>query len=147
MPLISVTRLKLRSARFLPGFFWKSHCASRQIVKAGGFLSGKLLADASRTFWTITAWKDRTSMRAFRNSGDHGRAMPKLAHWCSEATSVNWEQQGEELPDWATAHQRMQTDGRFIPVNHASEDHAQRRIRAPRIPARIERHLTRISHQ
>jgi hypothetical protein len=131
MPLISVTRLRLRSIWYLPQFLWINSLVNRQVVRTSGFLRGKLLADKRLTFWTTTAWTDVASMRAYRDSGPHKRAMPKLADWCSEATSVHWEQDSDQLPEWKQAHERLIRDGRVTYVKTPSADQKDRRFAEP----------------
>ena len=41
--LASVTRLRVRSAHFLPAFVWKTFTSRRQVERAPGFLGGRLL--------------------------------------------------------------------------------------------------------
>lgn len=132
MVFISVTRLQLRSFRFLPVFLWTNSSIVRSVPKTPGFLGGKLLVDAKNAFWTMTTWKDQASMRAFRGSGAHGRSMARLANWCSETAVVHWESENDQLPDWITARQRLINDGRFSPVTYPSEDHIAHRVREPR---------------
>ena len=64
MPLISVTRLRLRSARFLPGFAWHALRSGAQARRAPGFLGMRLLPERPLVFWTVTAWDDLSSMTA-----------------------------------------------------------------------------------
>ncbi len=51
---LSVTRLRIRSLRFLLPFLWRNQGTVRQIQITPGFIEGKLLPDAKRTFWTVT---------------------------------------------------------------------------------------------
>src|SRR5947209_18432915 len=78
MPLVSITRLRVRSWRYLPGFLLQSVRASRQAKAATGNLSVSLLRDADFAFWTRTVWSDETAMRGFMLSGRHRRVMPRL---------------------------------------------------------------------
>ena len=66
MVLISVTRLWVRSFRYLPGFILYALLSVRQAKRAPGNLGVGLLRDADRTFWTCTAWRDEAAMHALR---------------------------------------------------------------------------------
>jgi hypothetical protein len=138
MPFISITRLRVRSAGYLVPFIWRTWQSTRQTVRAEGFLGGKVLPDARNAFWTVTAWKDAEAMNAFRTSGAHQAAMPKLLEWCDEASVAHWSQESLELPTWIEAHRRMVSDGRISKVNHPSADQLAKRIAEPQ-PSRIER--------
>ena len=103
MPFVSVTRLRIRSVRFLPFFFLSAVRSQHQVKASPGFVGGAFLADQSRTFWTMTGWNDEASMRRFMTSGAHKAAMPRLMRWCDEASVVHWEQTADELPTWGEA--------------------------------------------
>src|SRR5947208_3087596 len=64
----SVTRLRVRSPKFLPLFLWRTFSIQRQVMRAGGFLGGRLLVDVRLTFWTLTVWESEQAMKAFRGS-------------------------------------------------------------------------------
>jgi hypothetical protein len=132
MTFISATRLRVRSIRFLPGFLYYALISTRQARRAAGNLETISRNDANRTFWTATAWKDESSMRAFMMAAPHRKAMPKLVHWCCEASVVHWMQESPTLPDWQEAHRRMVAEGRPSKVNHPSPDHLAFRIPSPR---------------
>jgi hypothetical protein len=133
MPLVAITRLRVRSWRYLPGFLWRTLLSARQARAAPGNLDVALLRDANRTFWTRTVWTDQPAMRAFMVAGAHRTTMPRLLEWCDEASLVDWQQESAEPPSWPEAHRRLLQDGRRSRVNHPSE--AQRRydIPAPRV--------------
>lgn len=76
--VVSVTRLRVRSWRHVPAFLWYTFASQRQVVRAAGFSGGRLLIDARRTFWTLTAWEDERAMKAFRGTG----ASPGLCRDC-----------------------------------------------------------------
>ncbi len=67
-------------------------------------------------------------MRRYRSTDAHVRAMPKLLHWCDEASTVHWTQDGPELPDAATALGRMVAEGHLSKVRHPSPEHAAQQI-------------------
>lgn len=139
MALISITRLRLRSPWHLPHFLWLNERSARQLRTAPGFIGGKLLVDARRTFWTVTAWSDEPAMRAYRDRDAHRAAMAKLVEWCDEASVAHWSQNDTELPDWGTAHRRLIEDGRASKVRHPAPTHAMRQFPPPRVPTRLER--------
>lgn len=133
MPLIAVTRLRVRSARYFPGFLYHVLRSARQVKRAAGNLGMRLLRDSDRTFWTCSAWQDENAMRAFMKEAPHRHAMGKLAQWCNEASVVHWDVVDAELPDWHEAHRRMVTEGRRSRVNDPSPEHEAYEIRAPRV--------------
>lgn len=132
MPHISLTRLRLRSIRFLPRFAIHAFRSNRQVARAPGFLTGSILPDRSLTFWTMTAWDSPESMRAYMISGAHKSAMPHLLHWCDEASVAHWSQPDATLPSWTEADHRMRTTGRPSKVLHPSPAHATLAYRTPR---------------
>jgi hypothetical protein len=136
MALISVTRLRVRSARYLPGFLFFIIFSALLAERAPGNLSIGTLRDANNAFWTRTAWRDEASRRAFMMAPPHRRAMAKLLEWCDEASLVHWTQESSALPDWREAHRRMVAEGRRSKVNHPSPAHEAYRIPPPQVPAR-----------
>jgi hypothetical protein len=140
MPLISVTRLRVRSFLYLPGFLWDTFHSVRQVQRSPGFLGGRLLVNAGYVFWTMTAWQNEAAMNGYRISGAHSKAMPKLLHWCNEAAVVHWTHESREIPEWQQAQQHMVEKGRLSKVNHPSAGQAARQIPAPQ-PSRIAQTL------
>ncbi len=131
MPFVSVTRLRLRSVRFVPAFFVHTMRTQRQLRDAAGFRAGALLPDARWTFWTLTLWDSAEAMRAYMTAGAHRKAMPKLAGWCDEASVVHWDQPDLALPDWPEAERRMRSEGRPSKLRHPSVAHASLAFAAP----------------
>ena len=133
MALVSVTRLRVHSAWYLAPFLWRAMKIMRQARRSSGFLGGKLLVDAKKTFWTLTAWEDGAAMNVFRTQGAHGGVMPKLLDWCDEASVVHWSQMTDALPSWQEAHYRMVKEGRPSKVRHPSPAQVAYEIPAPRV--------------
>lgn len=129
--LISITRLRVRSWRFLPAFFVKAMRSAFQARRDPGSLRVALLREANNTFWTATAWRDEEAMRSFMLAGAHRGAMKRLLDWCDEASVVHWLQASPELPPWEEAHRRMQQEGRPSKVRFPTEAQRQHRIAPP----------------
>jgi hypothetical protein len=138
--LISVTRLRVRLARFLPSFLLGNERSVRQLRRAAGFRGGKQLIDRRLVFWTATCWDDSFTMRAFTMAGAHGEVMPRLPEWCDEAAVVHWEQDTDVLPSWKLAHAKLVSEGRASRVRYPSPDHPRRGFPLPRTLA-LERDL------
>jgi hypothetical protein len=142
-PVVSLTRLRLRSARFLPSFALATSRSSRQARRAPGFLGGAVLADRRLTFWTLTAWASEEAMRAYLRGGAHGAVMPRLLHWCDEASVARWP--GAALPAWPEAAERMRALGRPSRVRHPSPAHAALAFPDPRPTVAAPLHATRVA--
>jgi hypothetical protein len=123
MAFVSVTRLRPRSLRFLPGVALHTWRSRRQLRRAPGFLGGYLASGPHLTLWTVTVWQDEAAMRAYRNAAPHLKAMPKLIGWCDEAAVVHWTADDSAIPSPAEAAERMK-GGRLSKVRHPSPGHA-----------------------
>ena len=75
----------------------------------------------------------RESMKAFMHAAPHGPAMRRLLEWCDEASLVHWPQDDPELPDWAEAHRRLESEGRPSKVHHPSAAHTAHRFPLPAV--------------
>ena len=133
MAFVSVTRLRLRSLRFLPGFAVHAIASLRQCRRADGFIAGSLLPDRRSTFWTMTVWHDQAAMRAYMTDGSHRAAMPRLMRWCDEASIVHWTCDDAVPPDWVEADRRMRAEGRPSKVRRPSVAHESLAFAAPRL--------------
>ncbi|MGE5735499.1 MAG: DUF3291 domain-containing protein [Acidobacteriota bacterium] len=134
MALVSITRLRVRSWRYLLPFMIFAIRSSRQARRAEGNRGVSLLRDAHLAFWTRTVWKTEESMKAFMLSGPHRQVMPRLLDWCDEAAVVHWLQAEDKEPDWDEAHRRIQQEGRRSKVRHPSPAHEKYEIPKPVVP-------------
>lgn len=132
MAFVSVTRLRIRRYRFMPGFAVHTLRSLHQVRRAEGLLGGSLLTDARLAFWTMTVWRDQAAMRRYMTNGAHLKAMPHLLHWCDEASIVHWTSDAPDVPSWPEAERRMRSEGRPSKVRHPSVDHHALRFAPPR---------------
>ena len=133
MPVIAITRLRVRSWRYLPIFFLQAQRSARQAARAEGNLAIRLLRDRRNTFWTATVWTSEAAMKGFMLSGVHRRVMGKLPDWCDEAAVVHWLQDSSEPPTWAEAYSRLQRGGRRSKVKNPSPAHTAHELPEPRV--------------
>jgi hypothetical protein len=131
MPLIVVTRLRLKDPGFLDEFFTAAVACLEQAKGSDGNLGSDVLAEADNTWWTLTAWQERRLMQAFVGSEPHRSTMPRLNDWCDEATFVDWEQASADLPDWQTSYRRLVADGEAASLTHPSDAHQTRAFPPP----------------
>jgi hypothetical protein len=121
MAIVSVTRLRLRSLRFLPGFIWYTRLSIRQARRTPGNLGVRVKKTKGLAFWTLAIWRDNQAIRAFVPASPHREAMLKLPRWCDEAAFADWEQDTADWPPWETASEKLTATGRLVSVLHPSE--------------------------
>src|SRR4051812_45541168 len=100
MPIVSITRLRVRSWRYFPAFFIQAMRSSLQAARSDGSLAVRVLRDRNYTFWTSTSWASDAAMKAFMHAAPHGPTMRRLLNWCDEAALVHWTQPDAALPAW-----------------------------------------------
>ncbi|HMI52852.1 MAG TPA: antibiotic biosynthesis monooxygenase [Candidatus Saccharimonadales bacterium] len=133
MPFVSITRLRVRSWQFLPGFFYQTLRSALQVRSAEGQLHFGLLRDAHNTYWTRTVWTSEQAMKAFMTSGAHRHAMPRLLKWCDEAAIAHWNQDSPDPPGWNEAHRQLLAIGRPSKVLYPTEAHRRHDLPLPRL--------------
>jgi quinol monooxygenase YgiN len=131
MPIIVVTRLRLRDPSLLDEFFTHAAAVLEQAMKSEGNIGADALAEAHDAWWSVTAWDDRAHMEAYVNTDPHLSTEALLDHLCDEATFVDWEQDTAELPDWQTSWRRLVVDGRSAPLTNPSDANDTRAFPAP----------------
>jgi hypothetical protein len=125
MTFVSVTRLRVRSAWFLPAFIFYAVRSLRQARKSVGCLAADVRREKALVFWTRTWWADLPAMRSFIGSGPHRTVMPKLQEWCNEASVVHFENTSSALPDWDVATLKIRLEGRVSRVRRPSAAQAR----------------------
>lgn len=135
MPIVVVTRLRLRDPAFFDEFFTNAVAATEQAQNSEGNLGADVLAEASNTYWTRTVWQERLFMNAFVGSEPHLTTMGHIGEWCDEATFVDWEQADGALPDWQDGYQRIVESGQSASLTNPSDAHHTRDFPAPIVPS------------
>jgi Domain of unknown function (DUF3291) len=128
MVLVSVTRLRLRSIRYLLAFFWYAIRSESQAKRAPGNLQARTQAKGWLTFWTLTVWENEAAMRQYMLAGAHREAMTKLTEWCDEAALTHWMQDPAIAPRWKIAEQQLAEHGKFTPLKYPSQAHREKRF-------------------
>jgi hypothetical protein len=131
---VSVTRLRIRSLRFLVPFLLATNHSRRQLRAADGFVEGRLTLELPFAFWTMTVWESLEAMRQFRNAAPHLDAMRRLPKWCDEASYVHWEQGVLDVPSIDVAHARLRDEGKISKVSYPTAAHAAGRTAGDRKP-------------
>ena len=135
MPVIVVTRLRLKDPGLLDDFFTAAVASLEQAKKSDGNLGSDVLADANNAWWTLTAWQERRAMHAFVGSEPHRGTMRRLDDWCDEATFADWDQDSTDLPDWQASYRRLVADGQAARLSNPSDAHLTRAFPPPVEPA------------
>jgi quinol monooxygenase YgiN len=135
VPVIVVTRLRLKDPALLNEFFTDAVAAIEQAQKSRGNLGADALADAHNAWWSASSWADRPPMQAFVNSEPHLAISQRLDHYCDEATFVDWEQDSAALPDWQTSWRHLTADGQVAELTHPSDANQTRAFPPPVEPA------------
>jgi hypothetical protein len=131
MPVIVVTRLRLKDPALLDEFFTDAVAAIEQAQKSEGNLGADALADAHNAWWSVSSWQARGPMQASVNSEPHLSITSRLDHYCDEATFVDWEQDSPDLPDWQTSWRHLTADGMVAELTHPSEANQTRDFPPP----------------
>lgn len=137
--VVSVTRFRVRSLRFLPFFLIHAQRCLAQIRRSDGYLAGALRHDRDHAYWTTSVWRDEAALLAYVTGGAHRAAMPKMSEWGDEASTVRWVQDSAELPSWPEAIERMRREGHAVPLRQPGPGHVSLgfAVREPAHMARI----------
>jgi len=128
MVLVSVTRLRVRSFRFVLPFIWYALRSTLQAKGSPGNIRVRLRKTKRFAFWTLTLWESDSAMRAFRVAAPHRDAMRKLPYWCDEASYANWNQDDSVMPSWKEAAEKLSVSGEISKVLYPSPDQKAGRI-------------------
>ncbi|WP_409292510.1 DUF3291 domain-containing protein [Peribacillus sp. SCS-37] len=102
---VSVTRLRLKGKRKLPLFFWHTLKSKSQVKKSEGLLYSSLNNEGWDTYWTLTIWENKNTMKEYRNKGSHINAMKVSRKIADELEFINWE--AGDNPTWDECKERL----------------------------------------
>ena len=124
MPIVSVTRIRIRSWRFMVPFTIYSMRSVHQARRSPGFLGGWVGATTNHGYWTVTVWRDEAAMKQFRDHDAHKTAMPRMLDWGDEGAMARYEQAGSDAPTAAAARDALASRGRLSKIRYPTADHA-----------------------
>jgi hypothetical protein len=106
---VLASSLPLRRYRDIPRFLRWSLKIRRQLLTDSGCAGFTLDAQlVSKTFWTLSAWKDRDAMMRFVRSGQHAAMLNDMAGRLGNSKFSESATASTDLPlDWNSAKQRL----------------------------------------
>ncbi|MET0641036.1 MAG: DUF3291 domain-containing protein, partial [Jiangellaceae bacterium] len=107
------SRLQLRSARHIPGFFRSALKIRRQVRRSPGAIGVSLLAQPLRkTFWTLSAWIDQAALDMFVRTEPHAGIMARYHDRLVGPEFTTWTMSDPTMPKaWSNAKERW-ADGK-----------------------------------
>ena len=107
--VVMASVLKLDSFRRTPGFLRAAMAIRRQVLGAEGAVGVALnTALPRRTFFTLSAWRDRDALNAFVRSEPHASTMRRYRRAMADARFVFWSTPADKLPPtWAEVEDRL----------------------------------------
>jgi quinol monooxygenase YgiN len=101
--------LPLKSIWRVPAFFFYTLQVVRQLEHASGLIGYSVLSrPLQKRFWTLSAWNDDASLRAFVQAPPHLRLMTALAPHMGETRFERWLVKASQLPlAWDDALSRL----------------------------------------
>jgi Domain of unknown function (DUF3291) len=130
---LAMTRLKLKSPRYLIPFWLHTEQVVKQMRASEGFVTGKLMGTLNLSMWTMTLWTSEEALRAFYLSGAHQNVMGKLSEWSSEAVAGHLAVETHQLPSWFEVRTTLCKIGCFAKLAEPSIDHNNGAIENPKI--------------
>ena len=106
---VMASRLEVRSLKDVPRFFLKSLAAWKQVSGAPGAYGASLIAEPfKRTFWTLSAWEDRSALYRYAKTEPHKSIMNGLRPTMKDSVFTFWEVPAADLPiNWTDARRRL----------------------------------------
>ena len=110
---IIASKLPLRSHRHIPRFLWHTWLVHRQLGRSPGLVGYSMdAALRGKTFWTVSAWKNRPDLGAFDRSSPHRAAKDAIRPAMLPSTLMMWTCAADTLPiQWPEVRARVGAAG------------------------------------
>ena len=106
--VVMASLLRLDSVRRVPGFLRAAMAIRQQVLHADGALGVALSTALPRTFFTLSAWRDRDALNAFVGSEPHVSSMRRYRPAMTDARFAFWNTTAANLPpSWSEAQPRL----------------------------------------
>jgi quinol monooxygenase YgiN len=106
--LLMASLLRLDSLRHVPGFLRAAMAIREQVLHADGAVGVALSTALPRTFFTLSAWRDRDALNAFMRSEPHVSSMRRYRPAMADARFVFWNATADSLPpSWSEVQRRL----------------------------------------
>jgi hypothetical protein len=106
--VLMASLLRLDSVRRVPGFVRSAMAIRQQVLRADGAIGVALNTALPRTFFTVSAWRDRDALNAFVRSEPHVSSMRRYRPAMADARFVFWSTTTDGLPpSWSEAQRRL----------------------------------------
>ena len=107
--LVMASHLPLKQITSTVAFFRAVSAIRKQLKSTEGLIGYTLRAKPlARDYWTLSMWKDETSLRGFMRTAPHVGLMTSLKPAMGTTKFVQWEITGTEgRPSWEMALQRL----------------------------------------
>ncbi len=107
--VVMASLLQLDSLHRAPGFLGAAMAIRSQVLGSEGAMGVALnTALPRRTFFTLSAWRDRGALNAFVRSEPHVSTMRRYRPAMNDARFVFWNTTADQLPpSWAEVQERL----------------------------------------
>jgi quinol monooxygenase YgiN len=106
--VLMASLLRLDSVRPVPRFLRAAMAIRQQVLRADGAVGVSLSTALPRTFFTLSAWRDRDALEAFVRSEPHVSSMRRYRPAMADARFAFWSTTADKLPpSWTEAQHRL----------------------------------------
>lgn len=106
--LMMASRFELKRWRDVPGFFLAALRIRDQMLQSPGVIGVSLVArPLRRTFFTLSAWRDRPALDVAVAGQPHAATMARYRTRMADSVFTFWESSDDSPPDWTDAVDRL----------------------------------------